>query len=84
MTKTITQKQLKNYEQIQSISLHIGNDWNVDTSKHEYQLTGKKVLAVSTGRYGVNGALIESINRLTGKIIRLAVIGRTSELFELL
>ena len=42
------------------------------------------MLAVSTGRYGVNGALIESINRLTGEPIQLAVIGRTSELFELL
>ena len=50
--KTITQKQLKEYEQIQSISLHLGNDWNVDTGKHLYSLTDKHILAVSTGRYG--------------------------------
>ena len=45
---TTTQKQLKQYEPIQSISLNLSNDWNVDTDKQEYQLEGKKVIAVST------------------------------------
>lgn len=82
--KTITWKQLKEYDQIQSISLHLGNDWNVDTGKHLYSLTDKQTLAVSTGRYGVNGALIQFTNQHNGKPITLSIVGRTPELFQLL
>lgn len=82
--KTTTQKQLKEYEQIQSISLHLGSDWNVDTGKHLYSLTDKHILAVSAGRYGVNGALVQFTNQHNGKPIILSIVGRTSELFQLL
>ena len=82
--KTTTQKQLKEYEQIQSISLHLGSDWNVDTGKHLYSLKDKHILAVSAGRYGVNGALIQFTNQHSGKPIILSIVGRTPELFQLL
>lgn len=82
--KTTTQKQLKQYEQIESVSLHLGNHYNIDTGKHLYALTDKHVVAVSSGVYGVNGALIDFKDLHTNKTVQLAVIGRTPELFELL
>ena len=78
------QKELKQYEQIKSISLDVDGQYNIDTGKHVYDLSDKHVIDVSTGVYGANGALVEFTNNENGEKIQLAVIGRTSELFELL
>lgn len=79
-----TKKQLKQYEEIYSVSLHLDNDWNVDTGKREYQLKNKKLLKIVRGSKNIVGALFEFTNRLTGEKVQLSAIGRTDYLIELL
>lgn len=82
--ETTTKKQLKQYEEIYSVSLHINGDWNVDTGKREYQLTDKQLLKIVRGPKNIVGALFQFTNRLTGKKLELAAIDRTWYLRELL
>lgn len=84
--KKTTQKQLKQLKQlpqIQSVSYANGL-WTVKTIDDTFtDLSNKTVITVSTGTYGVNGAMVEFTTE-QGEKLAFSVIGRSNVLFQLI